>query len=434
LRNLTPQKRPFLLRITLPIALPVFLYLFLPVYLKLSKPGMPAWYLFLFYLVNAVISIFIFRAFLHKSYEERYRKEQMEERINVLRDQVSSESKNNASLKTKIMRYQQLKNIVGDINKTLELNSVAESLVSVCFSLIGNNKGVCALYLVDEQTSRLLLYKTKKEDREMVIKAKEGDIFDLWVLRHAQPLLIENIRKDFRFDLEKIKKEEVRPFSSLISSCFLSDHKFLGILRLDNPVPQSYSQDDLRFLVKICELGSVALENSELFKKTQDLAVHDSLTSLFTKGYLLERLKEELNRALRKEARLSILMIDIDFFKKYNDKFGHIAGDIVLQKLSSIISEYLKDLKPIICRFGGEEFCAVLSNIDKKRALDISKGLCDRIAQEKLILRRQETQTTVSIGVATFPVDAADETEIIQKADKAMYAAKARGRNQACCA
>ncbi|MCM8797634.1 MAG: sensor domain-containing diguanylate cyclase [Candidatus Omnitrophica bacterium] len=332
------------------------------------------------------------------------------------------------------MRYQQLKNIVEDINKTLDLNSVAEGLVSVAFSLIGNNKGVCALYLIDERTQRLVLYKSKKQDKDIVIKAKEGDIFDLWVLRHAQPLLIEDIKKDFRFDPERLKKEELRPFLSLISSCLLSDHKFIGILRLDNPIPQFYSQDDLRFLVKICELGAVALDNSELFEKTQELAIHDSLTSFFNKGYFIERLKEEMSRALRRETQLSVLMIDIDFFKKYNDKFGHIAGDIVLKKLSGIICEYLKDTRSIICRFGGEEFCVALINLDKKRALELAGGLCRRIAQEKLILRRQETNITVSIGVAAFPLDAADPVEVIQRADKALYAAKNRGRNQVCCA
>jgi diguanylate cyclase (GGDEF)-like protein len=180
-------------------------------------------------------------------------------------------------------------------------------------------------------------------------------------------------------------------------------------------------------------LGAVALENSQLYQRTQDLAIRDSLTSLFTKGYFLERLKEECKRSLRHNKEFSLLMLDIDYFKNYNDKFGHTAGDTVLKILSQNIAELLKDLSPVISRFGGEEFCIILPNIGKKKAFSIAQKLREKIEKEKIILRRLETNVTVSIGVVTFPVDTADEIELLQKADRLMYQAKEKGRNRACC-
>ena len=386
--------------------------------------------MFLFYLTNFLIISYLFNKNSKRTYHLKINNEALQEKINILNEQYSKELGNKVALQKKIIRYNSLKEIIEEINRNLDLDSIANHIASIAFSLIGDNKGLCILYLVDSQTQKLILCKTKKDDAKMIIKTKEGDIFDFWVSRHSQPLLIENIRQDFRFDLEQLKPQELRPLSSLISAPFISDNRFLGILRLDNPGPYSYSQDDLRFLVTICDLGAVALENAWLFQKTKDLAIHDGLTSLLTKGYFLERLKEEYKRSIRHKTSLSLLMLDIDYFKNYNDKFGHTAGDLVLKNLSNIMVDSLKSASPIISRFGGEEFCIILLRTDKKEAHTIAEELRVKIEKAKIILRRQQTNITVSIGVASLPWDARDEDELIFKADRAMYEAKQKGRNR----
>jgi len=383
-----------------------------------------------FYLTNILIVFYSLNKNSKRKYNLGLQIQDLQEKVNILNDQNFQERKNKIALQEKIRRYNSLKQIIEEINQNLNLESVADTLSSIAFSLIANNKGTCILYLVDNKTQTPILIKTKKEDKELVIKAKEGDIFDLWVLRHVSSLAIEDIRKDFRFDLEKLKTQDLRSISSLISAPLITENKFLGILRLDNPLTGFYSQDDLRFLVTICDLGAVALENSELFQRTQDLATHDGLTSLYTKGYFLERLKQEYKRSIRKNTLFSLLMLDIDYFKNYNDKFGHTAGDIVLKNLSLNIVNSLKQFSPVISRFGGEEFCAILSHIDKKKARAIAEELRKEIEKMKIILRRQETNVTVSIGIATFPDDAKDEDELLLRVDRAMYKAKQKGRNR----
>ncbi|MFH1413773.1 MAG: sensor domain-containing diguanylate cyclase [Candidatus Omnitrophota bacterium] len=367
-------------------------------------------------------------------YNLDYQVQVIQEKYNILSNENSRELKNNAALKTKISRYGSLKKVVEEINQGLDLDNVAASLTENTFSIIANNQGVCLLYLIDKSKQGLRLFKTKKEEAKLVVKNKEGDLFDLWVLRNNRPLIVEDIRKDFRFDPERLEGEELRPFLSLISSPFISEQRFSGILRLDNAKPHFYSQDDLRFLMTICDLGAVALENSELFKETQELAIRDGLTKLFTKQYFSDRLKEEcLRGTFGAEEGFSLLILDIDHFKDYNDQYGHAVGDIVLQKISQEISSYFGKHQSVIGRFGGEEFAVILPGVDKKKASRLANDLRKVIEKEKFVLRRKETNVTVSIGVAEFPKDAKESDGLIMKSDKAMYQAKEKGRNRVCC-
>jgi len=238
----------------------------------------------LFYLVNIALGFYLFNKYLKVKASLDLKVEDLQEKVNILTEQNNQEYKNKLAFQEKIKRYHSLKEIIENINQNLDLEYISNSLTSTAFSFIAKNKGSCIFYLADKQ-GKLNLYKAKKEDRRLIIKDKEGDIFDGWVVRHATPLFIEDIKKDFRFDLEKLTDQDTRPISSLISAPLISNHRLMGILRLDNQLPAFYTQDDLRFLMVICDLGAVALENGELFQKTQDLAIHDGLTGLYTKTY-----------------------------------------------------------------------------------------------------------------------------------------------------
>lgn len=389
-------------------------------------------YAALFSLLLILLSVYLIVRLKISNQRLQQRTQDLQEKINLINDDNDTELRHIAALKEKIERYKNLEKILEEINQTLSLEAIAESICRLAFLLLAEKKGSCLLYLADKKTHNLSLFKTKKDDPKSAIKAKEGDIFDSWVVRHNQALIVEDIKKDFRFDLKKIRIEEKRPVGSLISSPLISGHQFLGVLRLDNPESYFYNQDDLRLLATFCDLGAVALESGELFREVQDLAIHDELTGLYTKGHFLLLLKEECKRALRQNKVLSLLIMDIDYFKNYNDRFGHSAGDMVLKVLSRNITEFFKDSNPLIGRFGGEEFCVALPRIDKEDAFSLADKLRNEISKTQVSLRRQETSISVSIGVSGFPADARDEDELIFKADRAMYEAKQKGRNQVC--
>jgi len=374
----------------------------------------------------------LLRFFSDKDSLAASRIENIKEQINLASVEIKKARDVGVSLKFKITRYGNLKKFIEELNRSLKLEVVVNVLTSTVYNLISNSRGNALFYLLDDHGQKLNLIHSIKEDSHIVIRSKEGDIFDYWVLRHSRELIIEDLKNDFRFDLDMVRAQQMRSILSLISSPLISHHSLLGLLRLESGKKCSFDQDDLRFLSLVSGLGAVALENSLLFQKTQDLAIHDDLTGLYTKQYFIGRLKDEARRCLRLDQRLSLMMIDIDFFKQYNDQFGHTAGDIVLKKVSFLLNNTLSQFRPLLCRFGGEEFLVMLPGLDKQRSLAIAEDLRQRIQSEKILLRRQNTSVTVSIGLACLPLDTKDEDELIQKADKSMYDAKRKGRNRVC--
>ena len=161
------------------------------------------------------------------------------------------------------------------------------------------------------------------------------------------------------------------------------------------------------------------------------MAITDRLTGLYNFGYFLDRLKEERIRADRYHRLLSLILFDIDHFKKYNDTNGHPAGNEVLKKIAAILKEEAREVD-IVARYGGEEMVVILPEASRRSAHELADRIRARI--ELTLFPRMETQPlkriTVSAGVATFPVDAANEDDLIKKADKSLYLAKSKGRNQ----
>jgi diguanylate cyclase (GGDEF)-like protein len=380
------------------------------------------------YPANSLIIYYLVRQYRRKKSYFISRQQNLREAINALEYNLFKAKESRKSLEYRISRYTKLRQIIEEMNRLLSSKAVAEKLSSYAFELIAQRRGTCLLYLVEKGQQKPKLSIVKKEDSRLIIKHKEGDIFDHWVLRHNVGLFIEDTGKDFRFDLEKI--DSMRPVSCLISCPLISQEVVLGILRLDYHRRGFYRQDDLRFLQVLSEIGAVALENAQLLEATEELVIKDALTGLFTKRYFWQRLKEEFRRCLRLKKELSLLMIDIDFFKEYNDRFGHIAGDIVLKEVASIIKACLPD--GISCRFGGEEFCILLPRVTKEEAWKKAENLRQRVCDREFTLRRQEIPVTVSAGLASCSQGIFSEEELVEKADACLYRAKKEGRNRVC--
>lgn len=421
----------FFLQIIFYSSIAIVLYFFLPLYCA-KQSGMSVLAgLGMFYAGCIGVLFFCLKKHMGARYELIYKIQAAQEELNLLNDQNNKALTHQSGLLMNVERYKDLEHIVEALYGSLILDEASQTLVDIVFSAVAHRQGVCILYLIDKQLN-LQMVKAVKEDKGLLIKAKEGDAFDFWVLRHASPLFIEDARNDFRFDAAAQHVGDNRPIRSLISAPLVSEHRFLGTIRLDHQDQKHFSQDDLRLLAKICDLGATALENCELFERLENLAVHDGLTSLYTKGYFLQRFNEECAMSLRQKEEFCIVMCDIDYFKCYNDKYGHSAGDLVLKVISAIATEFLKSSQALLCRFGGEEFAILIPHIDKKKAFFFAQGLREKVACQKIILRREETGVTISMGVAAFPEDASVADELLRKADKALYEAKNKGRNQVC--
>ncbi|MBI4368466.1 MAG: GGDEF domain-containing protein [Candidatus Omnitrophica bacterium] len=177
-----------------------------------------------------------------------------------------------------------------------------------------------------------------------------------------------------------------------------------------------------------------------LYETVRELSIVDGLTQVFVRRHFLERFQEELKRAVRYQFPLSVLMVDVDYFKSYNDKFGHLVGDKTLYEVAQVIRENVRRVD-VIGRYGGEEFAIVAPEIEKTKALELAERIRSAVARKHFLLYDEETQVTVSIGLSTFPADlgikeAKEPVEpyipdLIEKADEALYRAKEDGRNRA---
>jgi len=185
---------------------------------------------------------------------------------------------------------------------------------------------------------------------------------------------------------------------------------------------------------KVSILGhqfALALRRVKLYEEIERIAITDSLTEVHTRRYSLDRFQEEIQRSGMRKIHMSFLMIDVDFFKKINDQFGHLAGDQVLREVGSIIKGSIREID-IAGRYGGEEFCVVLPDTDTEGARFVAERI--RTATEETTIKAYDAtvQTTLSIGIATFPIDAKNMGDMIDRADWALYQAKDLGRNRIC--
>ena len=145
----------------------------------------------------------------------------------------------------------------------------------------------------------------------------------------------------------------------------------------------------------------------------------------------MKRFQEEVRRSERKSAELSLLMLDIDKFKWYNDKYGHATGDIVLKTIASTISGMLH-VGDMAARYGGEEIAILLAGADQKKAARLAESIRKKVEALLIIVRREKHNVTVSIGVSTYPKDGIHEEELVKAADERLYKAKSEGRNKTC--
>lgn len=367
------------------------------------------------------------RSDLSRSYG--FRLEKLSEEINMLSSEIAQKKNGISALEGKMVRYFLLKEVVEALSATLSSETINNLIIDKALATLG--KPVRALlFLVDAQKEELVLSVSRGELGKGHIKAKRGDVFDRWVLRHRKPLFIENIETDFRFNASDIEEAKAS-FGSLVSAPLISENKMMGVLRMDSPQSGSFAQDDLRLLGIIADLAAVSIQNANFYSRTQELAIRDALTGLFVRRYFMERFKEELARSARNKTPLSLLLLDIDHFKDYNDKYGHAAGDLVLKFLARQLVSMVRE-GDMVVRLGGEEIGILLYDTDAGSAIKEADRIRTVIRSKPIVFRRRQNGISVSIGISVYPKDSELEEELIRIADARLYKAKALGRDRVC--
>jgi len=264
------------------------------------------------------------------------------------------------------------------------------------------------------------------------LKEQNGGLLALGVLDGMPLLLTKETMQNYGHDpiIQLLNTDE------LVVVPLKAKDKVNGIILADNFITKKpVTKDDIRMFIMLANQAGLAIENSQLYEKTVTRAHTDSLTELWNHGYFQYLLQSELEKARITQSPLSLIALDIDNFKIYNDTLGHQSGDKILKALATLIKNQSRKMD-YVCRYGGEEFTIILPETQKKEALLIAERL--RMDIEKQTFVNEEImpnkKLTASIGLSSFPEDGFSPSEVISHADKALYAAKQKGKNNTCCA
>jgi len=207
------------------------------------------------------------------------------------------------------------------------------------------------------------------------------------------------------------------------------DEDFAGqIITLRDVTERKRFQDEIQHINQ--DLRNQLVVNEDLRSRLEELAVRDSLTGLHNRRLLDDTIEREIIRAKRSQHEVSILMLDIDYFKRLNDTYGHKAGDAALIKLAQFLLTQAR-ADDFVCRYGGEEFIIVMPRLNQEDALKRAEEICQSASTLEVPYEKLALQMTISIGVAQYPGHGNTPEEVIRAADSALYEAKHNGRNQA---
>ena len=227
-------------------------------------------------------------------------------------------------------------------------------------------------------------------------------------------VLVEGVLTDFR------------PREVIIEPVLYKD-VVLGLIILASAY--NYGSEEITRLNLFGQSLALALHNSLLFDRLERLAALDSLTGIYNRRFGMTRLHEEFGRALRMNAPIGLLMMDLDHFKQVNDTYGHLTGDRVLLRLARVARSVLRE-GDILVRYGGEEFLAILPGASRHDVTNIGERLRRKVSETRIEEGDESIQVTISQGGVSFPEnDVPSETELVNRADQALYQAKESGRN-----
>jgi len=273
------------------------------------------------------------------------------------------------------------------------------------------------------------------EDEKLIFRAHKGRLTPMFTegtalldadglcrqaLRSSKPILANDVSavKGFIQGFAEVRSELCIPL--------LSFGQVMGVLSLESAQLNAFDTGDIPALESVADICANAIQNAHYFERVRHMAYVDGLTGVFNRRYFEIRVQEEIERAKRYEGAMSLIMIDIDHFKRLNDEFGHLMGDDVLRQISTIFTQNLRKID-VGCRYGGEEFAIIIPETTGEDAYYVAEKL--RKAVKKMAFPGVPRPVTISLGVASYPANGSNRDELVKAADEALYTAKQSGRN-----
>ncbi|MFZ3208970.1 MAG: sensor domain-containing diguanylate cyclase [Geobacteraceae bacterium] len=332
------------------------------------------------------------------------------------------------SLEAQVKALEDIIEVAKAVVSTLDLDTVLQAILNSAMGFAETTAGSISLY--DAEKLELILHAhagltadfVKKERREV----KKGRVTHE-VLSSGQVLFVEDTDRTPFFKNAVALNEGIKSF---ICVPLVMKNLTVGILYLDDFVPRQFDRKKMKLLSVLSSFAAMSIYNAQLHKRTKLMAITDSLTGLHNHRYFQQIYTQELTRAKRYKKPLSVVMMDVDDFKKFNDTYGHYSGDLVLKAIGKIIMRTMRRIDYAF-RYGGEEFILILPDTRLAGALLVAERLRELIENETAMVLDDiaGSGVTVSLGVACYPDSGASREELFNKVDSLLYKAKDMGKN-----
>ncbi len=288
-----------------------------------------------------------------------------------------------------------------------------------------------SLLMLDEKTRELYFEIAIGAGAERLkdVRLKVGEGIAGWVVAHAEPVLIEDVSKDPRFNprFDEITQTNTR---SIVCVPIKGREQVLGVIELVNCLgKESFTRDDIPILKSLADYTAIALENARYVQRIHELTITDDCTALYNARHLNFVLDAEIYRSNRYGYEFSVIFLDLDHFKQVNDVYGHLVGSKLLWLIGDVIKNNLRMIDYAF-RYGGDEFVILLPQTSRENALLVVRRIKDLLTSRVFFAEEGlNIKVTASFGLAGFPMDGRTRKELLRMADEAMYLVKNTTRN-----
>ena len=286
------------------------------------------------------------------------------------------------------------------------------------------------LFLVDSAQQdlycKIAIGKHSKEIKNVRFKVGEGVLGE--VARTGKFSILNNMARNTNTitDIYNLFPSYIH---SIVCVPLKTKDRILGIIALVDCSEETLNPEDIFLLSTIAEYSAIAIENAIYVEQIQDLIITDECTSLYNIRHFNNMIEKELARSRRYNHNLSLVLFDLDHFKKVNDQYGHVCGSFLLKEIGCLIKQNLRDVDSAY-RYGGDEFLLLLPQTSKKDAFTVAERFCNLFSQNPIKLKKGvHVKITASFGVTSFPEDGNDRNELVFLADRVIYQIKQRSRN-----